>query len=349
MDILVTVDVEASSYTGKPLPYSKMVDGEIDGEYFGVSAIMDICEKFGAKGTFFVDVFEYANVGRQRLKDTCRDIKRRGHSVELHTHPSRIWDRMCMKDYSLQEQIEIIRKGKDLLHEWTGEPPVAHRAGSFGANADTMAALKESGFRVDSSSFFSYKHCRLNLPTINQVSEYGGILQVPPTLFTALRLGPFMIIRNLDIDTCTFSELKHVIDKGRKKGLKAATILLHSFSFIRRNADSTEFSPDRADRDRFVRVMKYLADSPGVRFVTMKQLYENYTQKPEQYAGKDFMPHSGFLRTFIRACKRWRTSRKNLFFLIVVLCVLTIVFLLSYHLIIGMMTENLAFNYSAWN
>lgn len=333
MDVLITIDLEASSYRGKPLPFSKMVYGEIDGNSYGFQLIMDICERYGARATFFVDVFEHANVGELKLKTVCNEIINRGHSVELHTHPSRIWDKECMKDYSLDEQIEIIRKGKNLLKKWTGESPIAHRAGSFGADNNTIIALKRNGFKVDSSHFNSYPHCNLNMSIINQVSYHEGILQVPPTLFTALRIGTYKSVRNFDIDACTLSELKYIIKKGKEHGLQTLTLLLHSFSFVKRNFDSTEFSADEKDIKRFIRLLEFLSKHTDVRFSTMKEIFNSYHRNPSKYDKKDYVPYTGILRTFVRACKRWRNSKKNQLFILIVLSLPIIILMLIFIII----------------
>lgn len=45
--------------------------------------------------------------------------------------------------YSLNKQTEIIKDGKELVKEWTGEYPIAHRAGAYGINENTFMALRE--------------------------------------------------------------------------------------------------------------------------------------------------------------------------------------------------------------
>lgn len=333
MRAIITVDVEASTYKGRPLPFDKMVFGDFDGKQFGVAAIMDICEAYNVKATFFVDVFEYQNVGESRLKDVCMLIKNRGHDVQLHTHPSRIWDRMCMKDYSLEDQIDIIKKGADLLFQWIGEHPIAHRAGSFGANEETLLALRENNIFLDSSLFASYPHCQLNSKSINQVFEYNGTIEVPPTLYIPLKLGKFVNYRNVDIDACTLSELKHVTKVCNEKGLSVMTVLLHSFSFIKRNPDSTIFSPDDVDMKRFDRFLSFCTKDLGTEFITMKELYEEYKHAPENFIGDDVVPTTGFFKTFIRACQRWRTSRKNQILILFVLLFFGIMFFLIYNIV----------------
>jgi len=63
--------------------------------------------------------------------------------------------------YSLDEQIEIIKDGKELVKEWVSEYPVAHRAGgAYGINKDTFTALKENGIPIDSSSFYGHPNCK---------------------------------------------------------------------------------------------------------------------------------------------------------------------------------------------
>src|SRR5207249_9066268 len=107
-----------------------------------------------------------------------------GHEIQLHTHPDLMYDpkRQSMHEYSLAEQTTIIRDGMALLREWTGKAPIAHRAGSYGANKDTLKALHANGIFLDSSFFYRHGNCRLPFANLNSPFKADGIWEVPVTV-----------------------------------------------------------------------------------------------------------------------------------------------------------------------
>ena len=103
--ILLTVDTEASMHAGKPLPVSKMVYGEVNGDFYGISRIMSICDKYGFKATFFVSVLEYLHYGQDEIKKIYETIHERGHDVQLHIHPNWKYKDRFLWQYPLREQV----------------------------------------------------------------------------------------------------------------------------------------------------------------------------------------------------------------------------------------------------
>jgi len=334
MDIIITIDVEASRYRGRPLPFSKMVYGKLGDKYFGISAIMDICDAYGIKATFFVDVYEYRYFGEEELEKVCESIKKRNHDVQLHTHPGWISDRTHMKDHTLAEQIKIIQEGKELLYKWIGEYPIAHRAGSYAANMDTLDALRINGIPIDSSYFLNYPTCNLRFSAVNQIFEQNEIIEIPVTLFTPLKLGRYKNYRSVDINSCTLSELKHAISEGYDNDLKVMILFLHSFSFVKRNRNKTSFYPDNYCKQKFDKLLDFIVKNDKIRFTTMKDFHKSYLKFPALFTGQDYVPHSGIRRTFLRACKDFRTSWKNQLFLLFALFCCIAFLLLIYKFIL---------------
>ncbi len=137
MYLIITIDTEAV-HSNSPL--DNMMWGRlngVEGEY-GIGLIADICERYGMKATFFLDVYEHSYYGQHALKAVATYLDRRGHDVQLHTHPAWYQDkrdllqirqmkreRSCfspdkywMNLNTLEEQIEILMHGKELLEDW---------------------------------------------------------------------------------------------------------------------------------------------------------------------------------------------------------------------------------------
>jgi len=239
--VIITIDTEvgekAKNFDGG---FEKLVIGDINGEFYGVPKIMELSEKYGFKCEFFVDVYEYKKFGEERFKKLCQDIDKRGHEVQLHTHPSYAYDkdRINMYEYSIEEQIKIIKDGKELIKKWIDKYPIAHRAGNYGANDDTLIALKENGIFIDSSFFYKHPNSKINAPTINTPILYKDVLQFPITVakhFPRRKGIPIPIKKKyfkLDVNGMDKNKIIQSI-KQLQGQVEYIILFLHSSSFIK--------------------------------------------------------------------------------------------------------------------
>jgi peptidoglycan/xylan/chitin deacetylase (PgdA/CDA1 family) len=308
-----------------------MVYGEVDGEYYGITKIMDICEKYDCKGTFFVSTFESKVLGEDGMREVCQEIYRRGHDVQLHTHPKWITKKGYMWDHTLKEQEELLNYGKNMILKWIGEYPIAHRAGSFGSDQNTLSALKSAGIPIDSSNVKS-PYCKLDTTRFTgntlQVSD-EGIIELPVTIFTQFKLGHFRPVKPFDINANTLGELKFVISSAKANNLKIITLLMHSFSFLNRNKNRTEFTLNKGDMKKFEKLLELISKDDTLDVITLKEFYNTYTINPQLFEGKEYLPVSGYIRSIIRACRYIKRGRGNQ---LIVLFVLSIILLFFFSL-----------------
>lgn len=140
---LFTIDVESKT-EGDP---NEDVLGRIRGYAgnFGIELMMDLLEQRHVRGTFFLNAYEIARHGESVMANAARLIHSRGHDIELHTHPRPMYRFYGMNGASLDEQVAILEKGISLIRKWTGKTVIAHRAGAFEANMDTLRAWKRQG------------------------------------------------------------------------------------------------------------------------------------------------------------------------------------------------------------
>ncbi len=311
--IIISVDTEADIISGRIIPISKMIYGEVDGEYYGITRIMDICEEYDAKATFFVSTFEYRKLGEDGIKKVCQDIYTRGHDVQLHTHPKWISNRQFMWNHSLEEQKELLRDGREMIRKWTGRYPVAHRAGGFGSDQNTFSALKSTGIPIDSSNIKS-PYCKLDTTRFTgntvQVSD-EGIVELPVTQFVQFKVGKLQPVKPFDINANTLSELKFVISSAKADNLRVITLLMHSFSFLNRNKDRTIFTLNRRDMNKFEKLLEFITKDKDLEVITVGKFYEMYKINPQMFEGEGCVPVSGYVRSTIRACKYIKRGKGN--------------------------------------
>lgn len=301
-----TVDVESMS-GGQP---SRDIWGELPGQdgSFGIERIMDLLEAGGARGTFFLNVYEIAKHGEESIARAARLIHSRGHDLELHTHPRPMYRFYGMSQAPLGEQEAILRKGISLLESWTGKKAIAHRAGAFSANINTLRAVEREGLLADCSLsagsrvFVPLVH---ELGAANVMQKVEGVWEIPATCFNQVRVGSWSSKRVLDIEGCTLPEIKRVTRRAVRKGIPSVCILMHSFSLSRGGR------PDRRVMHRLEALLAWLSRQKDIEVSTVEKISRSLVGKGLPHAS-EYIPVTGFWLTWCRALRCWNDGWKNL-------------------------------------
>ena len=164
--VLFTVDVESTGGGSVQRDiWGRLADEPDD---HGIDKMMDIFDRHGVGGTFFVNVYEAPTSGADAMAEVCRHIRDRGHDLELHTHPKPMFGVAYMQQTDLAKQRAILQRGAELIKQWTGVDVIAHRAGGYMANRDTIKACGLAGIPMEfsynaawpASAPVSYTHLR---------------------------------------------------------------------------------------------------------------------------------------------------------------------------------------------
>lgn len=143
-----------------------------------VVTLLELMERFGAKGTFFV-LGHVAEVHPHIVSE----IARSGHEIASHG-----WDHRRVTDQTQTEFRESVRRTKAHLEDLTGLPVLGFRAPSFSITEGREWALDilgEEGHAYDSSLFpirrpgYGYARAQRD-PHWLSVSS-GRLRQIPPT------------------------------------------------------------------------------------------------------------------------------------------------------------------------
>lgn len=303
--VIISVDTEFSSHPG-----DIGITGHINGKNYGVPLLSEILNQHNMKATFFVDVYTEKKEFVPKLIDVGRQLKRDGHDLQLHTHPNGMFDprRYGMHEYTLNEQTAIIKRGKELFWEWFQEYPVAHRAGDWAADYNTLRALKENNILTDSSMFYGWPACKLNQPplTKNIIKEYEGMLEVPASVFKCRPLKIFSPYRLISTDGNSFDETWALIEILRKESIPIISLVYHSFSFLKWDRERTKYSVNHHRIKKFERLVKELSQSPSFQVKTIKVVQDLNRQSllrmPEDE--RDFLPQRGYAASLERLIDR---------------------------------------------
>ncbi|KIH75476.1 hypothetical protein SAMN05660860_03257 [Geoalkalibacter ferrihydriticus] len=279
-NVFITIDTEHSIGGAfadpalKPVGNDKRIYGRINGQEYGIPLIMDIADRYGIPLTFFVEVLNKYYFGEEETREVCEYILGRGHDVQLHLHPNFLnfkdsdtaarQYRDNMSAYDLDAQKALITEGKELLTRYCGRAPTAFRAGNYGADANTLKALKSNGIFMDSSYNAAFpKHSRrLHAEALNDAAEIDGVWELPITNFTENIPLRGERLKPLDLNGVSLAEMKAVIHQALDdRGPRNLTLILHSFSFLKaRDVQYRECSVRKYVIERFEGLCRTLAE-----------------------------------------------------------------------------------------
>lgn len=280
VNVFITVDTEHSIGGAfrepklKPVGNEKRIYGKIGDKYYGIPLIMDIADSYNIPVTFFVEVLNKYYFGEKESKEVCQYILGRGHDVQLHLHPNylnftkpdpgKLYFSDNMSDYSLERQAQLIKEGKDLLTRYGVKPPIAFRAGNFGADRNTLKALKQNDFLIDSSYnlAFPQKSRLLGIEHLNDIIKINDIYELPITCFKESIPLIANRIRPLDLNSASFNQIKKTLEFAHENNMHCVTIILHSFSFI--HSKDVQYAKVKIRKNviqRFKKICSFLSEN----------------------------------------------------------------------------------------
>lgn len=252
-----------------PRAFQRYVYGHSRSDGGALPKTLEILNRNGLRAIFFVEPLFAARFGVRHLREIVDLIRSHGQQIELHLHsewadeirpkplPHIADKRQNLQLLTFDDQLTLIRMGLGLLTKAGARDISAFRAGSFGANRDTLRAVEAAGLRVDSSINAA---ADVSVPDLRatadmyQASYIGNVLSLPVTVF---RDG-FGRPRPAQVGSCSFSELRQVIDNAIDESWPAVVMLSHNFEMLR--PGSTRIDP--IVLDRFEKLCAYAASRP---------------------------------------------------------------------------------------
>ena len=277
LSVLITIDTEYSvgpyvRGTSRDWPnnYDLAIGCRGNGRAVGIHYQMDVLERHGLKAIFFVDPMPALIWGQRAVDHIVKPILDRGHDVQLHLHTewlkyapnNPLGDRhgpnMCT--FTRAEQRILLEYGIERLMASGAPLPVAFRAGNYGANDDTLAALGDCGIAYDTSfpSGLAGGDCRISAP-LGRVAPFrrGSVVEVPISSIREWE-GRF---RHAQIAALSAGEMEAAVRHATHAGWPAFVLVSHSFELFNRVKGVSNPVLVR----RFERFCEWLGQFPGAK------------------------------------------------------------------------------------
>ena len=272
----------------------------------GIPYQLEQLRRHDLKACFFVDPMPGRLYGREVVQRMVEPILEAGQEVQLHIHSfwadlaeGRDQPRFELTDLGLEEQCDLIGSGLELLVAAGAPRPIAFRAGSYGADANTLEALRRLGLEYDSSHNGAAHPWPSKLPldpALIAPAPCAGLTELPVTQIRCRgRLRPFQIC------ALSIQEMRAALRHAAANSHPIVTIVGHSFELATRDGRRA----NRLVRGRFDRLCAFLADSRNSMPTTA------FTGLPVLEAGAAAEPlPEGPLRTARRLVEQaWGTAR----------------------------------------
>lgn len=268
MNVLFTVDVElwprSWNLSRKEMirAFRQYIDGRTSGGRFGLEYQLETLRRNGLRGVFFIEPLFASVMGSGALNEVVSMVRGHGQEIQLHIHPEWLgrsprlehlgMPRMSMSDLDESAQTEVIRLGRRWLEEAGAGVVSAFRAGSFGANVETLQALNRAGIFIDSS----HNPACSRGPMIRDLGDapvvLDGILEIPQTVYRDV-LGR---LRHAQIGSSSAGEIDSALRSAEQQGRKVFVILSHSAELLTGDRDRRDGIVVR----RFERLCELLAE-----------------------------------------------------------------------------------------
>jgi len=246
MDIIIVCHTEFGFVQNKEIIFDK---NAIDGVKKGVLNLIKLVDKYEAKATFAVMP--------EVIKNFPRDIT---HEIGLHIHPGWVksgihqghqWyvgdsylkkhcnqsvNSTVLRDYSYNDQLELIKTGKDHIEESFGIVPKSFVAGRWSINNETIKALIKSGITHECSAqphtklphYDWSKLPRICMPYHPSKSDYQQKGNLPLLIVPISQMFPTRSVNPEGIPFVGLSWLKACFLEYYKQDLPLFHICLHS-------------------------------------------------------------------------------------------------------------------------
>jgi hypothetical protein len=247
--MLLTIDTELVwRHHAAGLSWEENFSRSYEAAGVGVPYQLALLKNHGLKACFFVDPMPALAFGLEPVRRMVDPILAAGQEVQLHLHP--FWADLAaaersghtpeLASFDFARQLELIRQARDLLMAAGAPEPIAFRAGSYAANADTLRALSALGLRYDSSHNGSHhpgparcrcRRARLRRPSLRKVQSK----------FRSAKLWSGTgRLRHLQICAISFREMRSALRAAERLEHPLVTIVSHSFELASRDGPSRQ-------------------------------------------------------------------------------------------------------------
>ncbi|MEH6648961.1 MAG: polysaccharide deacetylase family protein [Motiliproteus sp.] len=262
--VCITVDTEFSiaGHFEDPQRYAPLAEpvvyGHVNGKQQGLGFLLDTLNQYQIKASFFVECANYFYFGDEPMSTVVRQIQAAQQDIQLHIHP--VWLSFGNKDHpnpfprhddcsgrNYAEIFRVIETCSEVFERWVGHRPDALRTGSLRVDSNVYRAMASLGIPLASNIALGvYTPKETELQILSGRKQIHGVMELPVFTYQDSALLGYTHNKSLQITSCSWPELRHLLWAARKAGVEQIVLLTHPFEFIKKS----DFRYSRVTRNR---------------------------------------------------------------------------------------------------
>lgn len=271
MNVLFTVDVEIwcdgwNDLDARfPDAFRRYIYGPTAHGEVGLRHQIQVLRDHGMQAVFFVEPLFATRFGMEPLREIVGLVAEGQQELQLHLHPEWVDEvdpplvslaggkRPLMRQYPRADQATLVAEGLRLLRRAGGSEVTAFRAGSFGFDLNTMAAVQSCKLTYDSSYNATLYGPDSGLAPGQLLTDAccdGPVTEVPMSVFD----DGFGRLRHAQLGACSSRELEALLWQAAERGQQSFVILSHNFELLTPSRQRA----DRVVQRRFARLCRFL-------------------------------------------------------------------------------------------
>lgn len=272
LNVFITVDTEVwcdgwDNLDQKfPEYFKKYIYGPTRQGNFALPGKLSILEEYNIPAVFFIEPLFSAKFGIEPLKEIVSIIQGKRQEIQLHLHtewvdeagdtliPGTTKKIRNLTYCSRAQQSHLIQWGLQRMAEAGVENINAFRAGSYGANRDTLRAVADNKLVFDTSYNLSAELGVADIAPdklLNQPYFIDGIYEYPVSVIKDPIRQRY---RNVQINALSYKELVNCLEHAFESNWDSLVIVTHNFELLSRDKTSV----DTYAVNRFRRLCQYL-------------------------------------------------------------------------------------------
>lgn len=279
--ICISIDTEFSiaGHFEEPERYKPvsdpMVYGEVDGREEALGFLLDTFATYNISASFFIECANYYYFGDAPMQAVVERIRAAGQDMQLHVHPvwlnfvdGQIAGNFPRNDYCTERSFDDLKRIFELcitvFERWVGHRPLAIRTGSLRADENVFRVMRALDIPMSSNvatGVFEPTETMLQHDSGRHLIH--GVMELPVFTYQDMRIGGKRHRKSLQITSCSWPEMKHLLKTARAQGVENIVILTHPSEFIKK-ADFTyqKITRNRVNQQRLVKLCSFIANHP---------------------------------------------------------------------------------------
>lgn len=233
---------EANKPVAEPAVY-----GLVDGKEEALGFMLETFERYSTRATFFVECANYFYFGDEPMRGVIKRLQSAGQDIQLHIHP--VWlsfnqnpdvgvfprhDDCAGRNF--EELRRVFSTCIDVFERWAGHRPLAIRTGSLRADDNVYRVMSDLGIPMSSNIALGvYQPEEASLSHDSGRHLIHKVMELPVFSYEDLNLAGRRHKKSLQITSCSWPEMKHLLWQARRAGVENIVILTHPFEYIKKS------------------------------------------------------------------------------------------------------------------